>query len=157
MKIVLLQTGKTTERYIGEGVSKYSGRLQKYASFEIVTLPDLKSTGNMPVMEQKEREGAKMVQYLQKDDYVIVLDENGQGYSTVEFAGRLEKILMLQKKRIIFIIGGAYGFSGEVLGRADLRLSLSKMTFSHQVVRLLFAEQLYRAFTVIRGEPYHHE
>jgi len=157
MKIVLLQTGKTTERYIGEGVSNYSGRLQKYTSFEIITLPDLKNTGNMPVKEQKEREGARMVQYLQKDDYVIVLDENGKEYSTIEFADRLEKILMLQKKRIIFIIGGAYGFSGEVIGRADLRVSLSKMTFSHQVVRLLFAEQLYRAFTVIRGEPYHHE
>ena len=157
MKIVLLQTGKTTERYIGEGVSNYSGRLQKYTSFEIITLPDLKNTGNMPVNEQKEREGARMVQYLQKDDYVIVLDENGKEYSTVEFADRLEKILMLQKKRIIFIIGGAYGLSGEIIGKADLRLSLSKMTFSHQVVRLLFAEQLYRAFTVIRGEPYHHE
>lgn len=157
MKIVLLQTGKTTEKYIVEGVSRYSARLQKYTSFEIITLPDLKSTGNMPVKEQKEREGIKMVQYLQKDDFVIVLDENGQEYTTVEFASRLEKILMLQKKRIIFIIGGAYGFSGEVLGRADLKLSLSKMTFSHQVIRLLFTEQLYRAFTVIRGEPYHHE
>ncbi|NMC38013.1 MAG: 23S rRNA (pseudouridine(1915)-N(3))-methyltransferase RlmH [Bacteroidales bacterium] len=157
MKIILLQTGKTTEKYIGEGVSNYSGRLQKYTSFEIITLPDLKNTSNMPVKEQKEREGARMVQYLQKDDYVIVLDENGLEYSTVEFAGRLEKMLMLQKKRIVFIIGGAYGFSGEVLERADLRLSLSRMTFSHQVVRLLFAEQLYRAFTVIRGEPYHHD
>jgi 23S rRNA (pseudouridine1915-N3)-methyltransferase len=156
MKIVLLLTGKTTERYISEGVSIYSERLQKYAPFEIITLPDIKNTGNTPVKEQKEREGVKMMQYLQNDDYVIVLDEKGREYSTVEFAAILERMLMLQKKRIIFIIGGAYGISDEVLGRADLRLSLSKMTFSHQVVRLLFAEQLYRVFTVIRGEPYHH-
>ncbi len=157
MKIVLLQTGKTTERYIDEGVGNYSVRLRKFTPFEIITLPDLKNTGNMPVKEQKDREGAKMLQWLRKEDYVIVLDENGLEYSTLEFAGRLEKIFMLQKKRIVFVIGGAYGVAGDVLGRADLKLSLSKMTFSHQVVRLLFAEQLYRAFTVIKGEPYHHE
>ncbi|HNR41099.1 MAG TPA: 23S rRNA (pseudouridine(1915)-N(3))-methyltransferase RlmH [Bacteroidales bacterium] len=157
MKIVLLQTGKTTEEYIDEGVGNYSARIRKFTPFEIVTLPELKNTRYMPVKEQKDREGAKMLQYLQKEDYIIVLDENGQEYTTHEFAGKLEKLFMLQKKRIVFVIGGAYGLAGDVLDRADLRLSLSKMTFSHQVVRLLFAEQLYRAFTVIKGEPYHHD
>ena len=94
---------------------------------------------------------------MKSDDYIVVLDEKGREFSTVEFADRLERIFMLQKKRIVFVIGGPYGFSEDVLGKADLKLSLSKMTFSHQVVRLLFAEQLYRAFTVLKGEPYHHE
>ena len=98
-----------------------------------------------------------MGQIYEGDDFIVVLDEKGTEFSTVEFADKLEKIFMLYKKRMVFVIGGPYGLSGDVVGKADLRLSLSKMTFSHQVVRLLFAEQLYRAFTVIKGEPYHHE
>ena len=157
MKIVLLQTGKTSEKYINQGVSNFAGRVQKYSAFEIITLPDIRRTRNMPVKEQKAREGTKIIQQLKSDDYIVVLDEKGREFSTVEFADRLERIFMLQKKRIVFVIGGPYGFSEDVLGKADLKLSLSKMTFSHQVVRLLFAEQLYRAFTVLKGEPYHHE
>ena len=157
MKIVLLQTGKTSEKYLNEGISSFAGRLQKYTAFEILTIPDIKNTRNMPVKEQKEREGERIIQQFKSDDYIVVLDEKGTEFSTVEFADKLEKIFMLYKKRMVFVIGGPYGLSGDVVGKADLRLSLSKMTFSHQVVRLLFAEQLYRAFTVIKGEPYHHE
>jgi 23S rRNA (pseudouridine1915-N3)-methyltransferase len=156
MKIVLLQTGKTSEKYINEGVTNFAVRLQKYSVFDIVTLTDIRNTRNMPVKEQKLREGEKIIQFLRNDDYIVVLDEHGKEFTTVEFSEKLEKIFMLQKKRIVFVIGGAYGFSEEVLSKADLRLSLSRMTFSHQVVRLLFMEQLYRVFTVLKGEPYHH-
>jgi 23S rRNA (pseudouridine1915-N3)-methyltransferase len=111
----------------------------------------------MPVAEQKAREGKKILESVGADDYMIVLDEKGKEFSTAEFAGQLGKIFLLSKKRIVFVIGGPYGFAAEVYQRADLKMSLSRLTFSHQMVRLLFTEQLYRAFTVIRGDPYHHE
>lgn len=156
MKIVLLQTGKTNERYLNDGIDLFSERLQKYTAFDIFTLPEIRNTRNMPVGEQKEREGGKILQFLKSDDYVVALDEKGRELTTIELSQKVEKIFMLNKKRIVFIIGGPYGFSEKVFIRADLRLSLSKLTFSHQVVRLLFMEQLYRVFTVIKGEPYHH-
>jgi 23S rRNA (pseudouridine1915-N3)-methyltransferase len=111
----------------------------------------------MPVQEQKIKEALKIFQTIVDDDYVILLDEKGKEFITVEFSGFLEKLFFLPKKRIVFVIGGPWGFSEDVYSRADFKLSLSKMTFPHQLVRLLFAEQLYRAFTIIRGEPYHHE
>ena len=157
MKIALLQTGKTTDKYIAEVVAFYSGRIKKYSGFEIITLPDLKNTRNMSVQEQKIKEGKKIIQSIGIDDYVILLDERGKELSTVEFSGLVEKIFMLPKKRILFIIGGPWGFSDEVYLNADFKLSLSKMTFPHQLVRLLFLEQLYRVFTIMKGEPYHHE
>jgi 23S rRNA (pseudouridine1915-N3)-methyltransferase len=157
VKIVLLLTGKTSEKYISEGVNNYADRLQKYSVFEIVTLPEIRNTKKMPVKEQKEREGENIIKFIKSDDYVVALDERGKEFTTMELSEKLEKIFMLQKKRILFVIGGPYGFSERVSGRADLRLSLSRLTFSHQVVRLLFMEQLYRLFTVLKGEPYHHE
>jgi 23S rRNA (pseudouridine1915-N3)-methyltransferase len=157
MKIALLQIGKTNEKYISDGVEEYSGRIRKYSGFEIITIPDLKNTRNMPVTEQKSNEGVKICKLLTGDDYVVLLDERGKEFSTTEFSDKIGKIFMLPRKRVVFVIGGPYGFSGDVYDRADLQLSLSRMTFSHQLVRLLFAEQLYRIFTVIRGEPYHHE
>jgi 23S rRNA (pseudouridine1915-N3)-methyltransferase len=157
MKIALLQIGKTNEKYISDGVEEYSGRIRKYSGFEIITVPDLKNTRNMPVSEQKSKEGEKICKLLTSEDYVVLLDERGKEFSTKEFSDKIAKIFMLQRKRVIFVIGGPYGFSEDVYTRADLQLSLSQMTFSHQLVRLLFAEQLYRIFTVIRGEPYHHE
>jgi 23S rRNA (pseudouridine1915-N3)-methyltransferase len=156
MKITLVQTGKTTEKYISEGIEEYSARIRKYTGFEILTIPDLKNTRNMPVAGQKIKEGALITQLLNNEDYVIVLDEKGREFRTVEFSEQLMKIFMLSKKRVVFVIGGPWGFSEEVLNRADLRMSLSKLTFSHQLVRLLFVEQLYRALTVIKGDPYHH-
>jgi 23S rRNA (pseudouridine1915-N3)-methyltransferase len=157
MKIALLQTGKTTDKHISEVVELYSARIKKYSVFEIITLPDLKNSGNMSVQEQNMKEGKKVLQCVKTDDYVILLDEKGKELRTVEFSGWLGKLFMLPKKRIVFVIGGPWGFSEEVYSRADFKLSLSKMTFPHQLVRLLFLEQLYRVFTVMKGEPYHHE
>ena len=157
MKIALLQVGKTSERYLAEGIAAFEERIRKYSAFEIITIPDLRSTRSMPVKDQKAREGEKILQFFKKDDYIVILDDKGKEFSTMEFSSWLEKILILQKKRILFVTGGAWGFSDEVYGKADMRLSLSRLTFSHQMVRLLFIEQLYRAFTVIKGEPYHHK
>ena len=157
MKIAILQTGKTTEKHISEGVEIYSARLKKYCGFETITIPELKETRKMPVKEQKTREGKKILQALGKDDFVVLLDERGKEFRTVDFAAWLESRSQMQGKRLVFVIGGPWGFTEEVNEIADFRLSLSKMTFPHQLVRLLFAEQLYRAFTIIKGEPYHHE
>jgi 23S rRNA (pseudouridine1915-N3)-methyltransferase len=157
MKIVLLQVGKTAERYLTEGTGVFEGRVRKYSSFEIFTIPDIKNPRNMSAGELKAREGEKILQFFKNDDYIAILDDKGKEFSTIEFSSWIEKTLMLQKKRLVFVIGGAWGFSNEVYDKADIRLSLSRLTFSHQMVRLLFLEQLYRAFTVIKGEPYHHE
>jgi len=157
MKITLLQTGKTTDKNVSALVDLYSSRIKKYTVFEIITLPEMKNTMNMPVQEQKIKEAAKIFQSIVDDDYVILLDEKGKEFRTVEFSGFLEKLFFLPKRRIVFIIGGPWGFSEDVYSRADYKFSLSKMTFPHQLVRLLFLEQLYRVFTIIKGEPYHHE
>jgi 23S rRNA (pseudouridine1915-N3)-methyltransferase len=157
MKITLLQTGKTTDKHISELVDLYSNRIKKYSGFEIITLPDIKNTKSMPVQEQKTKEATKIIQSVTDDDYIILLDERGKELRTLEFSGTLEKMFFLPKKRIVFIIGGPWGFSEDVYRRADYKMSLSKMTFPHQLVRLLFLEQLYRVFTIIKGEPYHHE
>lgn len=156
MKLTLLQTGKTTEEYIVKGTDKYLSRIKKYVSFDVITVPELRNTKNMPLNEQKNREGEKLAEQLNIDDYTVLLDEKGNEYDTVEFARFLEKSFLLRKKRIVFVIGGPWGFSDDIYKRADTKISLSKMTFSHQVVRLLFMEQLYRALTVIKGDPYHH-
>lgn len=157
MKIVLLQTGKTSEKHIAEGVESYSARIRKFSGFEIITVPDLKNTRKMPAREQKSIEGKKILRLLGKDDFVVLLDENGREFSSVEFARWIEKKLSDSVKRMVFIIGGPWGFSEGLLDKAHMKMSLSKMTFPHQLVRLLFAEQLYRAFTIIRNESYHHE
>lgn len=157
MKIILLQTGKTSDKNISEVAHLYAGRIKKYTPFDVNTLPDLKNTKNLSVQEQNLKEGRKILLLLSSEDYVILLDERGKELRTVEFSAWIEKIFMLPKKRIIFVIGGPWGFSDEVYGRADFKMSLSKMTFPHELVRLLFLEQLYRAFTIIKGEPYHHE
>jgi 23S rRNA (pseudouridine1915-N3)-methyltransferase len=157
MKIALLQVGKTSERYLAEGIATFEERVRKYSAFEIFTIPDLRNTRNMPARQLKTKEGEKILKFFNKDDYIVILEEKGKEFSTIEFSSWLEKMFLTQKKRIVFVIGGAWGFSEEVLAMADMRLSLSRLTFSHQMVRLLFMEQLYRAFTVIKGEPYHHE
>jgi 23S rRNA (pseudouridine1915-N3)-methyltransferase len=157
MKITLLQTGKTTDKHISELVDLYSNRIKKYTGFEIITIPDVKNTKNMPVQEQRTKEATKIIQSVTDDDYIILLDEKGKELRTLEFSGTLEKMFFLPKKRIVFIIGGPWGFSEAVYKRADYKMSLSKMTYPHQLVRLLFLEQLYRVFTIIKGEPYHHE
>jgi 23S rRNA (pseudouridine1915-N3)-methyltransferase len=157
MKITLLQTGKTTDKHISELVDLYSNRIKKYTGFEIITISDVKNTKNMPVQELKAKEATKIIQSVTDDDYIILLDEKGKELRTLEFSGALEKMFFLPKKRIVFVIGGPWGFSEAVYNRADYKMSLSKMTFPHQLVRLLFLEQLYRVITIIKGEPYHHE
>lgn len=157
MKIVLLQTGKTSDKHISEIAGLYCKRISKYHAFDTITLHELKKTKSMPVEEQRVKEGEKILQTINRDDFVVLLDERGRELRTTEFAAWMEKIFMMPRKRILFIIGGPWGFSEEVYERADFRISLSKMTFPHQLVRLLFLEQLYRAFTIIKGEPYHHE
>jgi 23S rRNA (pseudouridine1915-N3)-methyltransferase len=157
MKILFLQTGKTTDRNIAGIADLYFSRIKRYNSFEIITLQDIKNAGSTPVSDLRIKEGKRIIEALLKDDFVVLLDERGKEFSTVEFSEWLSKMLMTSRKRLVFIIGGAWGFSDEVYSRADLMLSLSRMTFPHQLVRLLFLEQLYRSFTVIKGEPYHHE
>ena len=157
MKITLLQTGKTTDKHISELVDLYSNRIKKYTGFEIITIPDVKNTKNMPIQEQRIKEATKIIQSVTDDDYIILLDERGKELRTLEFSGVLKKMFFLPKKRIVFIIGGPWGFSEAVYKRADFKMSLSKMTYPHQLVRLLFLEQLYRVFTIIKGESYHHE
>lgn len=156
MKVALLQVGKTSEKYLNEGISSYAERIKRYVPFETITIPDIRNTRNMPAIEQKAKEAEKIMQVLKEDDLVVVLDEKGKELSTIDFSTWLEKNMMIRQKRLVFIIGGPWGVSDTVLQRADHKFSLSQMTFSHQIVRLLFLEQLYRAFTVIRGEPYHH-
>ncbi len=157
MKIALVQTGKTTDKNVASLADLYQTRISKYNAFEIITLPDLKNSATLPVGDQKQKEGKKILQSTGSDDYMVLLDERGRKFRTVEFAKWIEKSFLISRRRIVFIIGGPWGFSEEVYARADFRISLSDMTFPHQLVRLLFLEQLYRAFTIIRGEPYHHE
>ena len=152
-----MQTGKTTDRNIAELAGLYTKRINKYCAFEIVTQPDIKNTRNMPVQEQMEKEGKRILGSLSGEDYVVLLDERGEEMRTSGLASWMERTLMFPAKRLVFVIGGPWGFSKGVYDRADFSLSLSKLTFPHQLVRLLFLEQLYRAFTVIKGEPYHHE
>lgn len=157
MKIVLLQVGKTNDAAVAAIAEIYSGRIKKYSTFEIVTIPELRNVRNVPVAGQKEAEGEKILRQVSGDDYLVLLDEHGRELNTAGFSAWLGKSFMLSRKRIVFAIGGPWGFSEQVHERADFELSLSKMTFPHQLVRLLFLEQLYRAFTVLKGDPYHHE
>jgi len=157
MKIKLLVVGKTVESYIKKGIEEYIGRLKHYASFEMIELPDLKQTSSLSESQIKSKEGELIMKAVRPSDHVVLLDERGDMVSSVEWARDLERKTSHLSKDIIFVIGGPYGFSGEVYSRADSKLSLSRMTFSHQIVRLIFLEQIYRAFTIIKGEPYHHE
>ena len=157
MKIVLLTIGKTSVRYLLDGILHYQNRLKHYIPFEIIEIPNIKKAQNLSKAELKRKEGLLITQHLQSSDYVILLDDKGKTSSSLEFAQKLESWLNSGKKRLLFVVGGAYGFSDEIYSKAPEKCSLSKMTFSHQMVRLFFAEQLYRAFTILKNEPYHHE
>ncbi len=157
MKLVLLMTGKTDEAWLRDGISGFEKRIVRYAPFEMVMLPDIKKTGSLPAEKIKQKEGEKILAYLKSDDYVIILDEHGKTYNTIELSSFLQNLMASSKKRLIFIVGGAWGVHSAVKARADHQLSLSELTFSHQVVRLLFTEQLYRSLSVLAGDPYHHE
>lgn len=156
MKILLLAIGKTDEEYLITGIKKYVGRLGHYVSFEMKEIPDIRNRKTLSEEQQKKAESFLLLQQLQLGDHVVLLDENGKQYTSVAFAETMEKLMASGAKRIVFVIGGPYGFAQEVYDKADAKLSLSPMTFSHQMVRLVFVEQLYRAFTILKGEPYHH-
>ncbi|MBK7410774.1 MAG: 23S rRNA (pseudouridine(1915)-N(3))-methyltransferase RlmH [Saprospirales bacterium] len=157
MKVELWQIGKTAFPYLEEGIRIYEGRLLRYLPFQIETLPDVKNAQKLPGEQLKVKEGEIVLSRLKTEDYLVLLDERGKMYNSVEWAQLMERELMLSHKRIIFLIGGAYGFSPTIYARANSTLSLSKMTFSHQMIRLFFLEQLYRAMTILRNEPYHNE
>jgi 23S rRNA (pseudouridine1915-N3)-methyltransferase len=156
MKIQLLLSGKTRFPFIREGIEEYRRRLVHYTDFQIRELPDMKNSGSWPEKKVKEEEAKTILKAIDNRDYVVLLDERGKHMDSLEFAGLLEKQQYGSFRTMLFVVGGAYGFAGEVYERANLELSLSKMTFSHQLVRLIFLEQLYRAYTIMRGEPYHH-
>ncbi len=157
MKIYLLVIGKTDEAYLQKGIELFLKRIPHYIPFEMRVLPDIKNAKNLSQEQQKEKEGELILQQLISADELFLLDELGTEVSSVEFARFLEKKMISGIKRIVFVVGGPYGFSENVYARATGKLSLSKMTFSHQMVRLIFAEQLYRALTILKGEPYHHQ
>lgn len=157
MTIKLLTIGKTDDTALQNLIDTYVNRLGHYNRFELEIIPDLKKTKNLSVEQQKTAEGKLILDKLSTSDFVVLLDENGKQFSSEAFSEYIQKRLNSGMKQLIFIIGGPYGFSDEVYSRADGRISLSKMTFSHQMVRLFFVEQLYRAFTILRNEPYHHK
>lgn len=157
MKIILLTVGKTTARNIIEGIEMYTARLRHYVPFEMVSIPDLKSTAALSADQQKTKEGQAILAALVPGDKVVLLDERGDMFTSRKFAQSIQQSMSAGVRRLVFVVGGPYGFSQEVYSRADAKLSLSAMTFPHDLVRLLFVEQLYRAMTILRGEKYHHD
>lgn len=157
MKIQLLVVGKTNSKCINEGIEIYLKRLSHYVPFSIKQIPDIKQTKSLSEEQQKEREGEAMLATFAQGDFVILLDERGKELTSREFAQFVDKKMAAFNRDIWFVIGGPYGFSKKVYERADTLLSFSKMTFSHEMIRLFFVEQLYRAMTILRGEPYHHD
>ncbi|WP_405377965.1 23S rRNA (pseudouridine(1915)-N(3))-methyltransferase RlmH [Nonlabens sp. Asnod3-A02] len=157
MKITLLAVGKTDDSRIEQLTQMYVDRLGHYINFDLEIIPDLKKTKNLSEDQQKNEEGKLILNKLEKSDFVTLLDEKGKKYTSMQFAELINKRSVSGLKRLVFIIGGPYGFSPDVYSRANSKLSLSDMTFSHQMVRLFAVEQIYRAFTILRNEPYHHE
>lgn len=157
MKIILLAIGKTNAKYLQEGIEQYIKRLSHYIPFEFKILPDVKTTKGLTQEKQKEMEGQMFLGAIQSGDVVVLLDEKGKEMTSREFSTYLDKKMVNVAKNLIFVIGGPYGFSQEMYNRANEKLSLSKMTFSHEMIRLFFIEQIYRAMTILKGEPYHHD
>ncbi len=157
MKITLLVVGKTTDNNIIKLIDSYLARLKFYTDFSIQVIPELKNNKNLRQDEQKEKEGELILKQVADADDVILLDEHGKEYTSVEFSQQINKRAIAGKRKVYFVVGGPYGFSQKVYQRANSLISFSKMTFSHQMIRLFFVEQLYRAYTIIKGEPYHHE
>lgn len=157
MKLQLIAVGKMNDAPLVEAVNKYLKRLKHYIPFEYITLPDVKTTRAMTGQRQKETEGATILSAVDPRDFVILLDERGKELTSREFAAYIDRRTLSLAGNLVFVIGGPYGFSDAVYGRANDKLSLSRMTFSHEMVRLFFVEQVYRAMTILRGEPYHHD
>ena len=157
MKITLLTVGKTDKDWVRQGLAIYVSRLKHYVPFSITEIPELKNVSALTKDQIKTREGELILKNIRNTDDVILLDERGKEYSSMELASILQDKMTYGGRDIVYVIGGAYGFSDAVYSRANSKLSLSRMTFSHQMVRAIFAEQIYRAFTIMKGEPYHHE
>jgi 23S rRNA (pseudouridine1915-N3)-methyltransferase len=155
MKILLLDIGKTNEKYLETGIDIYKQRLKHYVNFEHISLKDVKNQADSKQL--KILEGRQFLANIQDDDYIVLLDEKGSEFTSIQWSRQIEKYQNQSIKRVVFIIGGAYGFSQELYDRAQAKLALSKLTFSHQMIRLFFLEQLYRAYTIIKGEKYHNE
>ncbi len=157
MKITLILNGKTEDDHIIKGFAIYEQRLKHYISFETIVIPALKNTKALSVEQQKQKEAELLFKHIQASDKLILLDENGKEYHSVGFSEFIQQQMNSGIKNLVFVVGGPYGFSDEVYKRANGKLSLSKMTFSHQMVRLFFVEQVYRAMTILKNEPYHHQ
>lgn len=157
MKIELAVIGKTSIGYLKQGIAEYIKRLKHYVPFEIKYIDDIKNTKNISEDQQKRTEGAKILSLLDKSDFVVLLDEHGKEYTSMQYSSYIQKRMLSGTKKVVFVIGGPYGFSQEVYDRANDKISFSKMTFNHEMIRLIFTEQLYRAYTIINHEPYHHE
>ena len=157
MKITLLVIGKTEEKWLIEGINNYLNRLKHYTSFELKVIPELKNTKSLSQAQQKKAEADLISKQLKNTDYVLLLDEHGKSYTSVGFATFIEKLQINSTSTLVMIVGGPYGFEESLHQRANGKIALSAMTFSHQMVRLIFVEQLYRAYTILKGEPYHHE
>lgn len=157
MKITLAVIGKTETSFVRQGIEEYVKRLQHYMQFNIQYIGDVKGTRNMSEAQQKVAEGKHLLATLETSDYVVLLDEHGTERTSVDYSQWLQRRIASGNKRLVFVVGGPYGFSQEVYDRANEKISLSKMTFPHELVRLIFVEQLYRAFTILKHEPYHHE
>lgn len=157
MKVVLLVVGKTTDRHFEAGIAEYASRISHYLQFSIEVIPELKSTRSMSQGEQKEREAIMIAKALQPSDHVVLLDEHGTERTSMEFAAWMQRKMAMGLRRLVFVVGGPYGFADSVHMLAKEKVSVSRMTFSHQMIRLIFVEQIYRAMTILGGEPYHHE
>ena len=157
MKITLLTVGKTTNANLVSLQDEYQNRLKFYISFEIVVIPELKNTKNLSIAEQQEKEADLILKQLETSDEVVLLDDKGKQFTSMGFSEYISKKMLASHKRMVFVVGGPYGFSERVYNRANGKVSLSAMTFSHQMIRLIFTEQIYRTMTIINGEPYHHE
>ncbi len=157
MQIELIVVGKTDSKEVAALVEMYAKRVNHYCRFAITTLPDLRNTRSLSARQQNKSEGERILALINESDYVTLLDERGEELRSMQFAEWIGKRLTSGLRRLVFVIGGPYGFSDEVYARANHKLSLSRMTFSHQIVRAIFAEQIYRAFTILNNEPYHHE
>ncbi|PST81622.1 23S rRNA (pseudouridine(1915)-N(3))-methyltransferase RlmH [Pedobacter yulinensis] len=156
MKIKLIVIGKTEEPWLHEGIEKYLSRLKHYVGFSLQVIPDIKNTKHLSEPQQKSKEAELLLKQLSGNDVVILMDERGKKHSSVGFSQLLNRYMVAGTGSLVFVIGGPYGFAEDVYKRANALLSLSEMTFSHQMIRLFFTEQLYRAFTIMRNEPYHH-
>ncbi len=157
MKITLLTVGKTTNVNLVTLQDEYQNRLKFYIPFEMVVIPELKNTKNLSIAEQQEKEADLILKQLETSDEVVLLDDKGKQFTSMGFSEYISKKMLASHKRMVFVVGGPYGFSERVYNRANGKVSLSAMTFSHQMIRLIFVEQLYRAMTILKGEPYHHE